>query len=111
MRSLSRHAFTNVSVIEIIPFTTRPGTTGQALQRALGQLDRELARIEGFQDRTLDRDAGTEIGWLLDYRWATLTEAQGSMGNVATTDAFTQLMTLVAAPRTMRMSYGSAVQD
>ena len=99
-----------MSVIEVIQFTTRPGTTTEALQQALGQLDQELERIGGFHARTLYHDAGTENGWPLDYRWDTLTEAQESMGKVATTDAFTQLMTLVADPQAMTMSYGTPAQ-
>ncbi len=95
-----------MSVIEIIQFTTHRGTSADALERALGQLDRELDHIGGFQTRTLYRDAGTENGWLLDYRWATLAEAQESMSKVATTDAFMQLMALVSDPQSMRMSYG-----
>lgn len=98
-----------MSVIEIIQFTTHPGTTAEALQEALGLLDRELGRIGGFQARTLYRDAGTEDGWLLEYRWATLIEAQESMSKVATTNAFTQLMALVSEPQSMSMSYGTAV--
>jgi quinol monooxygenase YgiN len=100
-----------VSVIEIIQFTTHPGTTAETLQQALGQLDQELARIGGFQDRTLYQDAGTENGWLLDYRWETLTEAQESMSKVAATDAFAQLMTLVADPQAMSMNYGIPAQS
>ena len=46
---------------------------------------------------------------MLDYRWATLTEAQESMSKVATTDAFTQLMALVPEPQSMGMSYGTSV--
>lgn len=98
-----------MSVLEIIQFTTHQGTTTEALQQALGQLDRELDRIGGFQDRTLYRDAATENGWLLVYRWETLTEAQESMGKVATTDAFAQVMALVADPQSMSMSYGTPV--
>ncbi|MFV0432869.1 MAG: hypothetical protein ACK5LO_02635 [Leucobacter sp.] len=98
-----------MSVIEIIQFTTHPGTTTEALQRALEMLDRELEHIGGFQTRTLYQEAGTENGWLLDYRWATLTEAQESMSKVVTTDAFTQLMALVPEPQSMGISYGTAV--
>lgn len=100
-----------MSVIEIIQFTTRPGTTTEALQQALGQLDQELERIGGFQARTLYHDADSENGWLLDYRWETLAEAQESMGKVATTEAFTQLMALVADPQTMTMNYGIPAQE
>ena len=55
-----------MSVIEIIQFTTHPGTTSEALQQALGLLDRELENIGGFQNRTLYQDAAAENGWLLD---------------------------------------------
>ena len=51
-----------MSVIEIIQFTTHPGTTSEALQQALGLLDRELENIGGFQNRTLYQDAAAENG-------------------------------------------------
>ena len=96
-----------MSVIEIIQFTTHPGTTSEALQQALGLLDRELENIGGFQNRTLYQDAAAENGWLLDYRWEPLPKAQESMSKVAATDAFAQVMALIADPQSMSMSYGT----
>lgn len=98
-----------MSVIEIIRFTTHPGTTTEALQQALELLDRELEHIGGLQTRTLYKDADIKNGWLIDYRWRTLVEAQESMSKVATTNALTQLMALVSEPQSMSMSYGTAV--
>ena len=98
-----------MSALEIIQFTTHPGATTEALQHGLGLLDRELERIGGFQDRILHRDAATENRWLLDYRRETLTAAQESMGKVATTGAFAQVMALVADPQSMSVSYGTSV--
>lgn len=99
-----------MSVIEIIRFTTHPETTSQALQQALERLDRELGRIGGFQARTLYQDGEVDHGWLLEYRWASLRHAKESMGKVAMTDAFVELMALVADPRSMSMSYGIPVR-
>ena len=98
-----------MSVIEIIEFSTRPGTNIQSLQHALNSLDQELASIGGFRSRDLYRTAGTENGWMLDYRWSTLADAQNSMNKVASTQAFTHLMELVEAPEKMRMTYGEPV--
>ncbi|MDV8009650.1 hypothetical protein [Rhodococcus sp. IEGM 1318] len=95
-----------MTVIEIVEFTTHPSTTAENLKRALDALDRELPDIGGFQSRELYRAAGTDNGWLLKYRWATLLEAQNSMSKVAHTDAFANLMALVENPETMKMSYG-----
>ncbi|MDH6197447.1 hypothetical protein M2272_004102 [Mycobacterium frederiksbergense] len=95
-----------MSTIEIIEFNTRPGTTVETLRDALDNLDRELTAIGGFESRTLYRAAGTENGWLLDYRWVTLADAQASMSNVATTEAFITLMALVDAPESMKLTYG-----
>jgi len=72
----------------------------------LDALDRELAAVGGFQSRELYRAAGTGNGWLLDYRWVTLLEAQDSMSKVAHTDAFANLMACVENPEMMKMSYG-----
>lgn len=94
-------------VIEIIDFSTTPETTTESLQQALSTLDTELAKLGGMLSRELYRTAGTDNGWLLEYRWETLAGAQSSMGEVAETDAFTALMALVEAPETMRLSYGT----
>lgn len=96
-----------MSVIEIIEFNTRPGTTPEILKQALDTLDHELTAIGGFLSRDLYRTAGAEDGWLLDYKWITLDAAQKSMSKVATTDAFTKLMSLVEFPDTMNMKYGT----
>lgn len=96
-----------MSVIEIIEFNTRPGTTPEILEQALDALDHELTSIGGFLSRDLYRAAGTENSWLLDYKWTTLAAAQNSMSKVATTDAFTNLMSLVDSPETMKMTYGT----
>ena len=82
------------------------GVVWVAFESGVVALDRELADIGGFQSRELYRAAGADNGWLLDYRWATLLEAQNSMTKVAHTDAFANLMTLVENPETMKMSYG-----
>lgn len=95
-----------MAIIEIIDFTTTPGTTPEQLGHALSALDRELTALGGLLSRELYRTAGTEDGWLLEYRWETLAGTQGSMGKVADTDAFTSLIALVEAPETMRLTYG-----
>lgn len=96
-----------MSVLEIIQFTTHPTVEHAALEAALSTLDRELAGIGGFESRTLYREAGTMDGWLLEYRWTTLPQAQESMEKVAATEAFMALMTLVSEPQAMRMLYGT----
>ncbi|MGF7120665.1 hypothetical protein [Rhodococcus sp. AG1013] len=96
-----------MSVIEIIEFTTHPNVERRDLEHALEALDHELRAIGGFQSRDLYRAADVDDGWILDYRWDTLTTAQTSMGMVAGTDAFTHLMTLINKPETMRMTYGT----
>ena len=72
-----------MTVIEIVEFTTHSSTTAENLKGALDALDRELAAVGGFQSRDLYRAAESDNGWLLDYRWATLLEAQDSMSKVA----------------------------
>lgn len=96
-----------MSVIEIIEFTTHPNVELRELEHALAALDHELRDIGGFQSCHLYRAADVDDGWILDYRWDTLTTAQTSMGKVAGTDAFTHLMALVNKPETMRMTYGT----
>ena len=95
-----------MSVIEIIEFTTLPGTTAAELGHALDQLDHELHTVGGFRSRALFRAAGTDNGWILDYRWDHLAQAQNSMSKVAATQAFNHVMALIDAPQTMKMSYG-----
>lgn len=96
-----------MSAIEIIEFVCQPGTTAQALQGALDALDAELIAVGGYESKELFSDADTENRWILAYRWSTVAAAKGSMTKVADTAAFKELMALVHAPETMKMSYGT----
>lgn len=96
-----------MSVIEMIEFTTRPGTTTERLETALLALDEELTNLGGLVSRELFSVDGAENAWLLDYRWASLENAQRSMGAVSESPVFGALMALVAAPETMKLTYGT----
>jgi hypothetical protein len=93
-------------VIEIVEFTTHPDVQAAELEQALTDLDAELHALGGLQSRTLFHVADAEHAWILDYRWDTLAQAQTSMPKVAGTPVFGHLMSLVANPETMRMTYG-----
>ena len=95
-----------MSVIEMIEFTTHPETTTASLETALLALDEELAHLGGLVSRELFRVDGAENAWLLDYRWASLETAQRSMAAVSESPSFGSLMTFVAAPETMKLTYG-----
>lgn len=95
-----------MSVIEMIAFTTLPDTTTESLETALLALDEELASLGGLVSRELFRVDGADNAWLLDYRWASLETARRSMGAVSESPVFGSLMTLVASPETMKLTYG-----
>lgn len=96
-----------MSVIEMIEFTTHPDTPPEGLEAALLALDEELANLGGLVSRELFRVDGSEHAWLLDYRWSSLETAQRSMGAVSGSPVFGALMALVAAPETMKLTYGT----